>query len=338
MQVYTANETADQNVWFDDLKVTFTPQLIVQENHYYPFGLEMHGIEKENKPEHRWKFSGVENEDNFGLNWIYYRYRSNYNPQTARFFSVDPIAEEYIYLTPYQHASNNPASKIEIEGLEGQWVKDLVFWVLGKANPNAIRQTANAVSKTKRVLKYVERKTVQGAKFLARNSAKAAGTAALVLAPTNYSATPETDWHKQRMKELQKGLDERVKKGNGPSALTPLPPKFHKWPTEKQVEHLESLENPDDDDLKLLDNLKMLLNGEKAFKKFKKDAKELELPLKRLWLRKERNKNDTTIVNAYNKAKEEYDENVRKYKNWEEQLLQVIREDIKRISQKNKKK
>ncbi len=142
LQLYTANETADQNVWFDDFKVTFTPQLIVQENHYYPFGLELAGINKLTKPEHRWKFSGVENENNFGLNWINYRYRSNYNPQTARFFSVDPIAEQYIYLTPYQHASNNPASKIEIEGLEGTWFQESQEWILGGKNVQKTQSNA----------------------------------------------------------------------------------------------------------------------------------------------------------------------------------------------------
>ncbi|EAY24864.1 putative cell wall-associated protein [Microscilla marina ATCC 23134] len=120
LQIYIANETEDEPVYFDDMVVEHTPQLIVQENHYYPFGLELEGLSKHGKPEHRWKFTSVELVSDFDLQWYDYKYRKNYNSQVARFFSVDPIAEEYIYLTPYQHASNNPASNIEIEGLEGQ--------------------------------------------------------------------------------------------------------------------------------------------------------------------------------------------------------------------------
>ena len=81
--------------------------------------MEISGLSKTNKPDHRWKFTGVELVSDFDLQWYDYRYRKNYNPQVARFFSVDPIAEQYIFLTPYQHASNNPITKIELEGLEG---------------------------------------------------------------------------------------------------------------------------------------------------------------------------------------------------------------------------
>ncbi len=37
----------------------------------------------------------------------------------GRFFSLDPIAEDYPNQTTYQFASNNPVWKVEIEGLEG---------------------------------------------------------------------------------------------------------------------------------------------------------------------------------------------------------------------------
>ena len=33
--------------------------------------------------------------------------------------NLDPIAEEYSYMTPYQFASNNPVWNVELEGLEG---------------------------------------------------------------------------------------------------------------------------------------------------------------------------------------------------------------------------
>ncbi|HAS39833.1 MAG TPA: hypothetical protein DCS93_05110 [Microscillaceae bacterium] len=117
LQVYTANETADQNVWFDDLKVTFTPQLIVQENHYYPFGLELMGLNKLNHPEHRWKFQGQEEQKEFGLNWSSFKWR-NADVAIGRFHSVDPLAEDYLYNSVYAFSENKVIGDIELEGLE----------------------------------------------------------------------------------------------------------------------------------------------------------------------------------------------------------------------------
>jgi len=42
-----------------------------------------------------------------------------YDPQIGRFFRVDPLAEKFYYLTPYQYASNNPVTNIDLDGLEG---------------------------------------------------------------------------------------------------------------------------------------------------------------------------------------------------------------------------
>lgn len=39
----------------------------------------------------------------------------------GRFLSVDPLANEYPELTPYQFASNNPISGIDLDGLEHEY-------------------------------------------------------------------------------------------------------------------------------------------------------------------------------------------------------------------------
>jgi RHS repeat-associated protein len=41
-----------------------------------------------------------------------------YNPQLARFLSVDPLSPDYPELTPYQYASNSPVWAIDLDGLE----------------------------------------------------------------------------------------------------------------------------------------------------------------------------------------------------------------------------
>lgn len=47
-----------------------------------------------------------------------YGYRF-YDPQIGRFHSIDRLAEKFSYMTPYQYASNNPVTLIELDGLEG---------------------------------------------------------------------------------------------------------------------------------------------------------------------------------------------------------------------------
>lgn len=110
---------------------------IIEENHYYPFGLKHakyntdwnifertdEGVKLKpgtDKPlEYKYKFLGQERQDELGLNWDTFRHR-NYDYAIGRFFGIDPVSEEYLSISPYQFAHNNPVWKIEIEGLEGE--------------------------------------------------------------------------------------------------------------------------------------------------------------------------------------------------------------------------
>ncbi len=91
---------------------------ILQERNTYPFGLEHKGYNGNiNGTESNYQtYLGQEMNKELGLNWLTFRHR-NYMPEIGRFFGVDPITEEYHYITPYQFASNNPVWKIELEGV-----------------------------------------------------------------------------------------------------------------------------------------------------------------------------------------------------------------------------
>src|SRR5690554_5554782 len=90
---------------------------IIEENHYYPFGLKHQSYNNISPPNnvYKYKFVGQERQDELGLNWDSFRHR-NYDYTIGRFICIDPITEEYMTISPYQFAHNNPVWKIEIEG------------------------------------------------------------------------------------------------------------------------------------------------------------------------------------------------------------------------------
>ncbi len=94
---------------------------IIEENNYFPFGMKHQGYNNLYNPigsvSYKFGFEGQEHQDDFGLNWIQFKWR-NEDPALGRFFSIDPLAEKYDHLTPYQFSSNQPIHAIEVEGLE----------------------------------------------------------------------------------------------------------------------------------------------------------------------------------------------------------------------------
>lgn len=65
----------------------------------------------------RFKFQGQEHIDDLGLNWDSFKWR-NQQPDIGRFFNVDPLAEKYVYNSPYAFSENAVTRYRELEGLE----------------------------------------------------------------------------------------------------------------------------------------------------------------------------------------------------------------------------
>jgi len=144
LYIYVSNETQNIDVFFDNLQVTHTRGPLLSSENYYPYGLTMSGISGRSagKLENRFRFNGKRLESNefadgSGLDWYDYGMRE-YDHQVGRFFRVDPLSEKFYYLTPYQYASNNPATNIDLDGLEGTPIQAFTSWLLGKVikNPN----------------------------------------------------------------------------------------------------------------------------------------------------------------------------------------------------------
>jgi RHS repeat-associated protein len=81
---------------------------------YFPFGSQMR--ERTWKVEvYRFDFNGKETDLETALQDYGFRI---YNPGIAKFLSVDPLASEYPWYTPYQFAGNKPIVFVDIDGLE----------------------------------------------------------------------------------------------------------------------------------------------------------------------------------------------------------------------------
>ena len=86
---------------------------IEQVNHYYPFG----GLfgESTDGDVQRFKYNGKELERMHGLDWYDYDAR-HLDAALGRWATVDPMAEKYYHLSPYNYCGNNPIKFIDPDG------------------------------------------------------------------------------------------------------------------------------------------------------------------------------------------------------------------------------
>jgi RHS repeat-associated protein len=87
---------------------------ILQQNHYYPFGMNMEGSWSGGT--NRYQYNGKELNEDFGLDWLDYGARL-YDAAIARFTAVDPLAEITPSWNPYNYVQNTPINAIDPDGM-----------------------------------------------------------------------------------------------------------------------------------------------------------------------------------------------------------------------------
>ena len=120
--VYVSNQS-DQDVYFDNLAVTISQGNIIEENHYYSFGLKIAAISSKKNTDsydgdikNNYQMQGAFSEMDDDIGWNDFALR-NYDPQIGRWVQIDPYANRYL-VSPYVGMGNDPINIIDPRGGE----------------------------------------------------------------------------------------------------------------------------------------------------------------------------------------------------------------------------
>jgi len=142
LYIYVSNATPGWDVFFDNLSVKTYAGPMLEEDHYYPFGLAMAGISdkaiKTNYAENKYRFTGQLYDDDLGWDAYQMKYRTM-DPQLGRFWQIDPLATKYEYNSAYAYAEDKVTVGKDLEGAE-------LWRVVGDFLGNNMNDLPNAVA------------------------------------------------------------------------------------------------------------------------------------------------------------------------------------------------
>ena len=94
---------------------------VMQTMNYYPFGAQFCDGSAATSDVQPYKYNGKELDKMHGLNTYDYGARQ-YNPITARWDRMDPLAEKYYPYSPYMYCHDNPVNRIDPDGRDDYYI------------------------------------------------------------------------------------------------------------------------------------------------------------------------------------------------------------------------
>lgn len=128
---YLSNQS-EQQAYFDNMNLVMTNGLLLEEQHYYAYGLPIAGLSSlaANATKHRQRYQGNEYIEEQGLEWMDFHNRQ-YDPQLGRFLGIDPLADAggQQVLSPYHAMGCNPVTMVDPLGLAYEQPR---WWNMGQ--------------------------------------------------------------------------------------------------------------------------------------------------------------------------------------------------------------
>lgn len=111
--VYLSNNS-NIDVWFDNFEVSHQRGRILQENHYYPYGLQIASISSKaaGKMDNMYRYQGAYSDFEEETGWNDFELRT-YDAQIGRWTGVDPYDE---FASTYTGLGNDPVNNIDPDG------------------------------------------------------------------------------------------------------------------------------------------------------------------------------------------------------------------------------